>query len=193
MITVLGLDPGLSLGVSIQGADRAVLKTVQIEATDPMIRLQELWEKLLPLFNPVPDMVAVESYSMARRGSGTFTIGEMGGVLRLIVGAFRVPLVAIAPQSLKKFAHGKGNDAEKARVILAVFKTWGVEAKNDNEADAFILGKIAYHLVSNSNSDLLEYQKEVLDTYGKKIQRSHTRYSSGLSHVLGRSRTRKAE
>ena len=85
--------------------------------------------------------VGYEDYAMGIRGGRSFSIGELGGVLKLHLWASRVPIMLIPPTSLKMFATGKGN-ADKPDVIQAVVENYGVEVNNDDEADAVV----AYHM-----------------------------------------------
>lgn len=65
----------------------------------------------------------------------------------------------VAPQSLKKFATGKGN-ARKDDVKLAVYKKWGLEFSDDNLADAFVLSQVGR--VLHTGEKTLQYEADVL-------------------------------
>lgn len=71
-----------------------------------------------------------------------------------------VPAI-VAPTQVKKFATGKGN-ADKALVMMHVFKNWGLTPGNDNEADAFVLAKIGACLLGFSEPTN-QAQREVLE------------------------------
>lgn len=48
----------------------------------------------------------------------------------------------VPPSVVKKYATGRGN-AKKNEVMLAVYKSWGVEYSDDNMADSYVIAKIA--------------------------------------------------
>lgn len=72
-------------------------------------------------------------------------LGGLGWFLRIMFS--RTPWnFSVAPiQSVKRTATGKGV-ANKAAVILNVYKRWGFETDNDNLADAYVLARIAWAL-----------------------------------------------
>lgn len=82
-------------------------------------------------------------------------MGEVGGMIRLN-GFFDNPkqvgpVIIVAPSQLKKYILGSaqvaGGKKTKQLIILNVFKKLGIEAQNDNEADAIVLVKIGMDLV----------------------------------------------
>lgn len=84
------------------------------------------------------DMVLFEGLSY---GSNDPSAQERAGLAMLI----RVDLwrdgrgyILVPPTTLKKFATGKGN-APKEVVMREVFKRWGIEAADNNQADAVAL------------------------------------------------------
>ena len=86
------------------------------------------------------DLVAMEGYSNASK-FGRELSGELGGVVKLVVwDAFgaNVPLLVVPPTSLKKFVTGSGG-AAKNQMLLHVYRKWGVEFADDNQADAYAL------------------------------------------------------
>jgi len=89
-------------------------------------------------------MIAIEDYAMRAMGR-TFHIGELGGVVRLLLWRLQYPYIEIAPTQLKSFVTGKGagDGASKEMMILQVFKQWNFEVSNNDVADAFGLCQIA--------------------------------------------------
>ena len=83
-----------------------------------------------------PRFVVIEGYSMMSKGR-VFNIGELGGVVRLLLFREGFPFVTIPPCTLKKWATGKGN-AGKAEMIAEAARR-GLSPRNDNEADAALL------------------------------------------------------
>jgi len=74
---------------------------------------------------------------------------------------------------LKKFATGKGT-GQKSIVVREVFKRWGIDCKDDNQADACVLAHLAEGLCMDKGH-LLAFQQEVAD----KIEKERPHYNCG--------------
>lgn len=103
----------------------------------------------------------VEGYAMGMRSGQSFSIGELGGVIKLLLWTRGKVFNLVTPTALKKFVTGKGK-AEKDMVILNVYKKWGWEAADNNQADAYVLAQIAKEIDSPSDN-LAKYQEEVIE------------------------------
>lgn len=80
----------------------------------------------------------------------------------LFLNPVRYPTI-VAPTSLKKYATSKGN-ADKKAVMAAIERRWRVVIKNDNEADAYVLARIAKDIhVGNRGIRRVWHEQEVLD------------------------------
>jgi crossover junction endodeoxyribonuclease RuvC len=105
-------------------------------------------------------LVMLEGYSFGSQGRATFSIGELGGAVRMTLFRLGVPFVEVPPAVLKKFAVGSGQ-ASKDEVLLAAARRGGerfVGSSND-EADAFwllVAGYAAAAVRSCSVSPLLK-------------------------------------
>jgi Holliday junction resolvasome RuvABC endonuclease subunit len=109
----------------------------------------------------------IENYSFGSRGRSTFSIGELGGVLRHYFFIKKIPLTIIATTSMKKFVSGDGH-AEKDMMLKTVLTHFKFDTNNANIADAFGLGqfKLALDRYKAKNIDgLTQYQIESLDKY----------------------------
>lgn len=87
------------------------------------------------------DIAVIEGYSFASRNSQAHSIGELGGVIRLLLWELGIPLVVVPPTCRAKFATGKGN-ASKNEVISSVSARTGMVWQNpgaDDKCDAWIL------------------------------------------------------
>lgn len=98
-------------------------------------------------------IIAIEGFSFASKGSAVFQIGYLGWKLREIINEFckerEFNWIEVPPNNLKLFATGKGNSA-KELIMLQVYKRWGQEFTDNNQADAFVLAKMANaHLMGN--------------------------------------------
>jgi crossover junction endodeoxyribonuclease RuvC len=92
-----------------------------------------------------PRLACLEGYSMGSRAGQLASIGELGGVVKLLLHRNKYRYAIAAPTQLKKFASGKGN-CMKDEIMMHVFKRWGYEAKDNNQSDAYVLARIALGL-----------------------------------------------
>lgn len=88
------------------------------------------------------------------------SMGELSGMVRMfclenLEGSAQYPL-KVPPTMVKKFATDRGN-AKKSEVMLAVYKKWGAEFRDDNLADSYVLARIC------SQTAATEYESAVLD------------------------------
>jgi Holliday junction resolvasome RuvABC endonuclease subunit len=89
------------------------------------------------------DLVVIEGYAFgAKNQAGVHAIGELGGIVRVALFEFGVPVVEIPPASLKLFATGKGN-APKDEVLAAAIRQLGYDGHDHNLADALWLHRMA--------------------------------------------------
>lgn len=70
------------------------------------------------------------------------------------------PTLVVAPAQLKKFVLGSGK-GEKSLMLREVYRRWGVEAANDNEADAVGLAMIGAAYLDESRC-VNQAQREVV-------------------------------
>lgn len=148
---ILGLDLSLTgTGVSCPECGETVITTKKVEAEERLVLIRDtIWMEHLPsefLAGPVAghvDLVVLEGYAMGTtRQSHSYAIGELGGVIRLMLHELKVPWLAIPPARLKKWATGKGN-AQKDVMLAAAIRNFGYGGSNNNEADAYLLRRMA--------------------------------------------------
>lgn len=141
---VLGVDPSLtSLGLSLATEDG--FRTARLQPK--LMGVQRLaWfkQELSPVI-PTAALVVVEGYSFGSRDSHAHALGELGGLIRMIAYEENVPFLVVPPQTLKKFVTGAGN-CDKGGVMKDLFKRWGVDVEQNDEADACALALFGlYH------------------------------------------------
>lgn len=90
------------------------------------------------------DLVAMEGYAFGAK-VGREQAGELGGTVKLAVHYTLGPdkLLIVPPTALKKFVTGRGN-AKKNEMLLGVYKQWGEEFTDDNQADAYSLEQFGH-------------------------------------------------
>lgn len=88
-------------------------------------------------------------------------IGQLRGVILILLHDLKVPTIVIAPKTLKKFATGNG-DASKERMVKAAQKEFDYSfLDSDDIADALWLARIAWRL--HDDSGATRKQLEVID------------------------------
>jgi Holliday junction resolvasome RuvABC endonuclease subunit len=83
------------------------------------------------------DRIVIEGYSLGKFASSTIPLVELGGLLRFMLKLDGYPWLDPRAVQVKKFGSGSGN-AKKNMMVMSVYKRWGFEAKDDNEADAYV-------------------------------------------------------
>ena len=163
---IVGIDPSLtSTGVAVLPNKTYTIKSKQ----RGVARLVEIRDAIKEEIADA-DIVILENYAYCRANQA-HQIGELGGVLRVLLTEFGVKWKTVAPGQLKKFATGKGN-AKKEHILQQVYKRWGVECKTSDEADAFTLAKIGQALIQDV--ELTKFQKEVIEKLkGERCENSN--------------------
>ena len=160
----VGLDPSLTgFGVAAVGADVDQTWLIKPKKTG-VDRLLEISYTLSDMFSDLQQrgdkIVDIAIEDTVRQSYASSVLGELAGIVKMtcntvLQGQARYPL-KVPPSTLKKYATGRGN-AKKVEIVLAVYKHWGKEIRDDNEADAYVLAKIA------SGHGSTQYQRDVVD------------------------------
>lgn len=111
------------------------------------------------------DVVVLEGYSFASRNSQAHSIGELGGVIRLLLWELGKPVVVIPPTCRAKFATGKGN-ASKNEVISNISAKTGIVWSNpgaDDKCDAWLLEEMVLVHLGRGKFDWPKANLEALD------------------------------
>lgn len=140
-MNVVGIDQSYTgFGYCVGG--NAIKKTfpTQKHPEDRLFEVENWLSEQLHLIHDGIDLVVMEGYANAAK-FGREMAGELGWAVKrsVVEVADQYPLI-VPPTSLKKFVTGKGNSG-KNEMLLGVYKRWGVEFANDNQADAFALEK----------------------------------------------------
>lgn len=148
----MGLDLSLtSTGYSISGKTG----TISVKSKGPE-RLYDIREDIRNIIHTNSiQLVVVEGYAFSARNSQSHKIGELGGVIRLLMYEMNVPFVEVPPTSRAKFATGKGN-AAKSEVISSISARTGITWSGsgaDDECDAWVLEQMGRAFLN-----LSEYQ-----------------------------------
>lgn len=179
MFKTIGIDASLTgTGVVVlDGDDISWSQRIdtKLKGMERLIFIEERLKHIIKQFSPT--LVLIEGYAFSAKGL-SYQIGELGGVIRMMLHKHEVRWIEIPPAQVKKFATGKGN-AQKDFVMLNVYKKWGAEFSSNDEADAFVLAKIGQALIDYEcvPQDILQrwqreyaqYQVEVLEAVKKKF------------------------
>ena len=113
-------------------------------------------------FNDPSNMIVIEGYSFASKGSGV-SLAENGGIIRsnLLKDFDKVAMIEIPPPRLKKFITGSGK-GEKNLMLLHTYKMWGQEFSNNNTCDAFGLALLGYAAMCYKNNIEFTYNERTL-------------------------------
>lgn len=144
-LAIAGLDPSTArIGWAAPSGHTSSL-TARAGAADPARRLHELArevERVVRLYPPRPDLVAVEGYALAAPGRlALIRLGEIGGVIRCRLHELCIAYVEIPPTSLKRHATGNGN-ADKDRMLARARELCPEGISNHDEADAWLLRRM---------------------------------------------------
>jgi Holliday junction resolvasome RuvABC endonuclease subunit len=129
-------------------------------------RLEYVYNELKMLLekNNYPGVI-IENYSFASKGSRQFSIGEVGGVARLLFKQLGISFVEVPPTCRAKFATGKGN-ASKNEVISSISARTGIVWSGkgaDDMCDAWVLLEMGLCALGKPRFDWPQLQKSVLD------------------------------
>lgn len=117
-----------------------------------------------------PSLIVIEGFSYGSKGRGVFDIAYLGWRIREELERYRteddIPWLEVSPSQVKQFATGKGN-ANKEVVLQQVYKRWGVELTDNNQADAYVLAQIGRAYLGEAG-DLTDFQQKVVRTLKKE-------------------------
>jgi crossover junction endodeoxyribonuclease RuvC len=116
----------------------------------------------------IPDntqMVCMEDYYTPRNPA------QMGAAIVLIavdthirIRLFQrgIPFIIVSPTTLKKFVTGKGGGSKDV-IIMHLYKRYGLEFSDNNQADSFglaVMARAVYEKLSGSSHDMTKPQQE---------------------------------
>lgn len=174
----LGLDLSLTgTGLVIIDDDYKiqVIELLHIEARE-VERLLFLEEEFLNIIKPYADKIDLMAFETpAYRADGQqFSLGEWAGLVKLNLFKMGIKMLKVAPTQLKKYVTGVGK-GEKGVIILDVYKNFGEEIRQNDQADAYVVARIAhdFDFIFNKNKkiDLTKAQTEVINKLILTIQK----------------------
>lgn len=168
---ILGIDPSLTHTgiITIDPADNKVVHQLtiipKVKGVQRLAEYSEFFEQFL--MQHTIDRAVIEGYGYSPRQNNLMGLGELGGIIRLELYKSDVPFHVVAPMSLKKFGTGSGK-GDKNKIMLSVYRKYGIELKDDNQTDAFILAQIGIRILQQKDGTLPnnapKYELEVIKT-----------------------------
>jgi len=176
-VKIVGIDASLTgTGVAMLNGS---LRTERIESKKTgVLRLIEIRDRAKEIVRGA-DLVVIEGYAYAMANQA-HQMGELGGVLRVMLVEAGVLWIEVNPSQVKKFATGKGN-AKKEEIAVSIYKRWGREFQTNDEADAFVLVMIGRAYLIGM-TDVTAFQAEVIKELrnpGKKAGKKNANKKAG--------------
>lgn len=146
-MSYLGIDQSLtSSGLVVlptQGNRPDYMTTIatgKLRGTERLAHIRDELMFVAKKYMPI-EQAALEGYSL-ESVNRSFDLGELGGIIRLFLYDWKIPLVVVPPTSLKKYVTGNGS-ADKAKVRMFVLSKWGQDIDQDDMCDAYGLAQVA--------------------------------------------------
>lgn len=108
------------------------------------------------------ELVTVEAPSFGQqRQGGTHDRSGLWWLVVTQILAAGIEVIEVPPASIKKYATGSGV-AKKPDIRMAIFKRYGLDIADDNEADAFVLRAIGLDLLGHPLVELPAAHRQAL-------------------------------
>ena len=115
-----------------------------------------------------PRLAVIEGASFHSQSSSKDEIAGLHRIVRLAMFRRETPYILVAPIQLKKFVTGVAK-AEKSMVVREVWRRWGVEVEDDNQADAVGLVQIGRGLLGELD-EITEFQRDIVAKVALKFK-----------------------
>jgi Holliday junction resolvasome RuvABC endonuclease subunit len=140
-------------------------------------RAKEIGMKILNVMQPT-DFVFLEDYAFSIRpkASSVVTLGELGGVVKLLLSQFTglMPFT-LTTSEMRKFVSGHG-DLKKEMIPVWTYKRYGREMHSHDECVASVLADMGTHIMEVNQPQYPVTTKNQADI----IKRLHGKYLGAL-------------
>ncbi|UOX39972.1 ribonuclease H-like domain protein [Vibrio phage V-YDF132] len=154
--TVMGVDISTMTGICVGKYNGEAFDPIKIETwaykpeAYPISRAKKYCDRMCELLDEThPDLIIVEGYAMGSKGMST-TIVEVSALIKFAMFAKGYRWIEVPPSNLKMFAYNVGNGS-KSLMIKEVYKRWGFDVRDDNQADAIALCMMGCNLLGMDN------------------------------------------
>lgn len=176
---IVGIDPSLTgTAVCVLNAHDGQIQSVATLTTKyfGMQRLRYIRDAAMAIMQGYAIetfSVFIEGYGFGCRGAAVFSLGELGGVLRLALFENTVTYYDVAPTVLKKFITSKGN-SHKELMLEQVYRRFSVGSeilKDNNQVDAFGLAQYGKSFLEwrDGKKDFTQIQLETFKKLGDRL------------------------
>ena len=184
----LGLDLSLTgSGICIIDENYEIIFKTKLTTkqfgVERLFILEQQLQKVLNTYNENIKLCAIESPSFnSGKGEGSggrlFDIGEWNGPVKLNLFKRGLDFVVASPLQLKKFIIGKAEKGSftKDLIMLDIYRKYGVEIRENNIADAYVLSRIAH--------DFFMKPKGLSKAENEVLAKMSTKYDEECSSVL---------
>ena len=163
-LPVMGIDASLSnTGIAVVQdgqLDAYSLEPKKLRGSERLVWFRDRFTETVRRADP--EVVVIEGYAFGAKMMRE-AMGELGGVLRVVLHDIGVPYVVMPPTSLKLFVTGKGN-GPKDNMSKEIYKRFGVDLTDNNQIDA--AGLAIMGLAMKVEMELTEFQKRALAKTG---------------------------
>lgn len=134
---VVGIDQSLNgTGFAYRDGDAVMTGRVDPKKLRGIPRLSYIKRTITEVLDYAhPDIAVMEEYAFSGGGGGrVFHIGEIGGVLKILLWERGIDVIIVGNKTMKRFIAGKGN-AEKPEMVAAIKNRFGLIVDSHDEAD----------------------------------------------------------
>lgn len=171
---VIGIDPSLNnTGICIlrnkfiKPGKHSIIRIDNTRINKKIAKWDNIWNTCRDIIKLKHKILGVyiENYSFGKTRQANLTnAGEVQGLIRFVFRNY--PIYEIAPTTLKKFVLGTGR-GNKNLILKEVYRKWGIDFNDDNEADAYALARMGIYKHYRSKYELLKYEEECLGKINK--------------------------
>ena len=143
---VAGIDPSLnSTGLALPDGTTHTLKQKAADGDYRLVKIRTAF--IAAIFPPNrPDLVVIEDLPKNAMGAGI--TGQVQGVLREVMQAYKIPYLKVSPATVKKAATNDGR-ADKPAMRKAWLEYTGIDNPRDDEVDAAWMRTVGQYLVGD--------------------------------------------
>lgn len=143
-MNILGIDPANRLGAAHSDGYRDVIELARGGDVHPgqrLIRFSNWLEETLDAHKT--ELIAAEDASFGSHNPAIQAMhNQLLGVLLLVAAEYGIEVKLFFPGTIKAFATGNGR-ADKSQMVWACKTHFGIEPRDDNEADAIFILELA--------------------------------------------------
>jgi len=138
MINILSIDQSISSTAICVNGDIKTIKTSSSLHT--FQRIKVIIDKIKEIIDSNKiNCVSMEQYAFNMKNTSSLSVlMELGGNLKMLFYENGLEPIIISPKRWKKMILGNSS-IDKNLILLEIYKRFGIECKNDDEADAYAM------------------------------------------------------